>query len=150
MTEAVHSSNIGKDSSGSGLEETPQPKWMRSTGWGISGLIIAFLLFDSISKLALERHVVEAATKIGYPVELLRPLGVICLVCTILYAVPRTAVLGAILLTGYLGGAIASKVRIEDPLFSSVLFGLYFGLLVWGGLYLRDEQPRGRIPLRRN
>jgi DoxX-like family len=150
MTEAVHSSNIEKDFSGSRSEEISEPKWMRWTGWGMSGLMIAFLLFDSVSKLALERHVVEAAMKIGYPVEALQPLGVICLVCTILYAVPRTAVLGAILLTGYLGGAIASKVRIEDPLFGSVLFGLYFGLLVWGGLYLRDGQLRGVIPLRRN
>lgn len=150
MTDAVHSSIIGKDFSGSRLEEPSQRKWMRRTGWGMSGLMIAFLLFDALSKLALERHVVEAATKIGYPVEVLQPLGVICLVCTILYAVPRTAVLGAILLTGYLGGAIASKVRIEDPLFSSVLFGLYFGMFVWGGLYLRDGQLRGLIPLRRN
>jgi hypothetical protein len=150
MTEAVHSLIIEKDFSGSRLEEPSQRKWMRWTGWAMSGLMIAFLLFDSVSKLALERHVVEAAMKIGYPVEALQPLGVICLVCTILYAVPRTAVLGAILLTGYLGGAIGSKVRIEDPLFGSVLFGLYFGLLVWGGLYLRDGQLRGVIPLRRN
>jgi hypothetical protein len=111
MTEAVHSSNIGRDFSGSRSEETSEPKWMPWAGWGVSGLIIAFLLFDSVSKLAFERHVVEATMKIGYPVEALRPLGVICLVCTILYAVPRTAVLGAIILTGYLGGAIASKVR---------------------------------------
>jgi DoxX-like family len=150
MTETVHSSNFGQDFSISRLEEPSQTKWMRRTGWGMSGLMIAFLLFDSLSKLALERHVVEATTKLGYPVEALQPLGVICLVCTILYAIPRTAVLGAILLTGYLGGAIASKVRIEDPLFGSVLFGLYFGLLVWGGLYLRDGQLRGVIPLRRN
>ena len=112
--------------------------------------MVAFLLFDSIAKLALEPHVVEATTKIGYPVDVIRPLGLICLVSTILYAIPRTAVLGAILLTGYLGGAIASKVRIEDPLFSSVLFGVYFGLLVWGGLYLRDERLRSLLPLRRD
>jgi hypothetical protein len=123
---------------------------MRWTGWGMSGLMIAFFLFDSISKLALERHVVEATAKIGYPLDVTRPLGIICLVSTLLYAVPRTALLGAILLTGYLGGAIASKVRIEDPLFSSVLFGFYLGLLVWGGLYFRDGQLRRLIPLRRN
>jgi hypothetical protein len=118
-------------------------------GWGLSGLMIAFMLFDSVSKLALERHVVEATTRIGYPLDVIRPLGVIALACTFLYAVPRTAIFGAILLTGYLGGAVASKVRIEDPLFSSVLFGVYFGALVWGGLYLRDEQLRAMIPLRR-
>jgi hypothetical protein len=127
-----------------------RPKWMQWAGWGMTGLMIAFLLFDSVSKLVLEHHVVEATTKIGYPLDVIRPLGLICLVCTILYAIPRTSVLGAILLTGYLGGAIASKVRIEDPLFSSVLFGLYFGILVWGGLYLRDERLRALIPLRRD
>jgi hypothetical protein len=96
-----------------------KPRWMRWTGWGITGLMIAFLLFDSVSKLVLEQHVVEATTKIGYPLDVIRPLGFIGLACTILYAIPRTSILGAILLTGYLGGAIASKVRIEDPMFSS-------------------------------
>ena len=128
----------------------PAQKWMRWIGWGMSGLMVLFLLFDSVSKLLLERHVIEATTMIGYPVDVIRPLGLICLISTILYAIPRTAILGAILLTGYLGGAIASKVRIEDPLFSSVLFGVYFGLLVWGGLYLRDERLRALIPLRRD
>jgi hypothetical protein len=123
---------------------------MSITGWILSGLMILFLLFDSISKIALEQHVVQATTEIGYPLAAIRPLGIICLICTALYAVPRTAVLGAILLTGYLGGAIASKVRIEDPLFSSVLFGVYFGLLIWGGLYLRDERLRSLVPLRQS
>lgn len=126
----------------------PSPRWMKWTGWSMSGLIILFLLFDSAGKLVLEHHVIEATTRIGYPLAVIRPLGLICLVCTVLYAVPRTSVLGAVLLTGYLGGAIASKVRIEDPLFSSVLFGVYFGLLVWGGLYLRDERLRAIFPLR--
>jgi hypothetical protein len=125
-------------------------KWGKWIGWGISRLMIAFLLFDSVSKLVLEHHVVEATTNIGYPLGVIRPLGVICLVCTLLYAIPRTSILGAILLTGYLGGAIASKVRIEDPMFSSVLFGAYFGILVWGGLYLRDDRVRALIPLRRD
>ncbi|HEY3887294.1 MAG TPA: DoxX family protein [Caulobacteraceae bacterium] len=124
-------------------------KWMTWAGWGMSDLMIAFMLFDSVSKLALERHVVAATTQIGFPLDVIRPLGVIGLACTLLYAIPRTAILGAILLTAYLGGAVASKVRIEDPLFSSVLFGAYFGVLVWGGLYLRDQQVRALIPLRR-
>jgi hypothetical protein len=98
----------------------------------------------------LEHHVVEATTMIGYPLDVIRPLGLICLVCTILYAIPRTSILGAILLTGYLGGAVASKLRIEDPLFSSVLFGVYFGILIWGGLYLRDERLRALIPWSRD
>jgi hypothetical protein len=120
--------------------------------WGgriMSGFTVLFMLFDGISKLAMEHHVVEATTKIGYPQEVIRPLGIALLVCTILYVIPRTAIFGAILLTGYLGGAVASKVRIEDPIFSSVLFGVYFGILAWGGLYLRDERLRSLIPLRR-
>jgi hypothetical protein len=125
-------------------------KWGQWIGWGMSGLMIVFLLFDSVSKLVLEHHVVEATTQIGYPLDAIRPLGVICLACTLLYAIPRTSILGAILLTGYLGGAIASKVRIEDPMFSSVLFGAYFGILVWGGLYLRDDRVRALIPLRQD
>jgi hypothetical protein len=124
-------------------------RWTFWAGWGMSGLMIVFMLFDSIAKLALERHVIEATTQIGYPLHTIRPLGAIALVCTILYAIPRTAVLGAVLLTAYLGGAVASKVRIDDPLFSSVLFGVYFGIPIWGGLYLRDEQFRTMIPLRR-
>jgi len=118
-------------------------------GWGLSGLTVLFMLFDGIAKLAMEQHVVEATTKIGYPVDAIRPLGIVLLACTVLYALPRTAILGAILLTGYLGGAVASKVRIEDPLFSSILFGVYFGIIAWGGLYLRDDRLRILIPVRR-
>lgn len=127
-----------------------KPKWMQRIGWSISALMIAFLLFDSFGKLVLEHHVVEATTMIGYPLDVIRPLGIICLACAILYAIPRTSILGAILLTGYLGGAVASKVRIEDPMFSSVLFGVYFGILIWGGLYLRNERLRALIPWSRD
>jgi predicted secreted protein len=118
-------------------------------GWALSILTIAFMLFDAGGKLALESHVVEASTKIGYPLAAIRPIGVIALLCTILYAVPRTAILGAVLLTGFYGGTVASKLRIEDPLFSSILFGVYFGLIAWGGLYLRDERLRALFPFRR-
>ena len=124
-------------------------RWRLWIGWGMSGLMILFMLFDSGAKIALEPHVVEATTRIGYPIAVIRPLGLISLACTLLYAVPRTSILGAILLTAYLGGAVASKVRIEDPLFSSVLFGVYFGLLVWGGLYLRDGELRSLVPIKR-
>jgi hypothetical protein len=126
------------------------PRWKRRLGWSISGFMILALLFDSVSKLALEQHVVAATAGIGYPLALIRPLGIICLACTVLYAIPRTSILGAILLTGYLGGAVASKVRIEDPVFSSVLFGVYFGIFAWGGLYLRDSRLRALIPVRRD
>jgi hypothetical protein len=123
-----------------------RPPWMRRVGWGMSGLMILFMMFDGLSKLALERHVVEATAEIGYPASSIQPIGVIGLLCAIMYAIPRTSILGAILLTGYLGGAVASKLRIEDPLFGSVLFGVYFGILVWGGLYLRDARLRALLP----
>jgi DoxX-like family len=119
------------------------------TGRVLSGITILFMLFDAAGKLFLESHVIEATTKIGYPMAAIRPLGVIALICTILYAVPRTAILGAVLLTAFYGGAVASKIRIEDPLFSSILFSVYLGLITWGGLYLRDERLRSFFPWRR-
>jgi hypothetical protein len=91
---------------------------------------------------------VEAFGKLGYPVGLAAGIGILLLVCVALYLVPRTSVLGAILLTGYLGGAVASHVRIGDPWFSHALFPVYVGLLVWGGLYLHDQRLRALIPLR--
>jgi hypothetical protein len=118
-------------------------------GWALSILTILFMLFDASGKLALESHVIDATTKIGYPVATIRPIGVIALLCTILYAVPRTAVLGAVLLTGFYGGAVASKIRIEAPLFSSILFAVYFGFIAWSGLYLRDDRLRALFPFRR-
>jgi hypothetical protein len=130
-------------------QTTSGSKTMFWAGWTMSGLVVLFLLFDGISKLMLIAPVVEATTQIGYPVNLVRPIGIIGLVCAVLYAVPRTATLGAILLTGLLGGAIASKMRIEEPLFSHILFGVYVGILAWGGLYLRDGRLRALIPLRR-
>ena len=92
--------------------------------------------------------VVTTGNQLGIPSHLNRPLGVLLLVSAALYAFPKTSVLGAILLTGYLGGAIASHVRIGSPLFSHVLFGLYLGLMVWGGLWLRDRRLRALLPLR--
>ena len=130
------------------ISATPS-KMQRRVGWFLTALTILFMLFDAAGKLALEPHVVEATTKIGYPVGAIRSIGVIALICTVLYAIPRTAILGAVLLTGFCGGAVASKVRIEDPLFSSVLFGVYFGLIAWGGLYLRDDALRKLFPIRR-
>ncbi len=118
-------------------------------GWIMSGIVVVFLLFDGVTKLMMITPVVNATVGIGYPVDVIRPLGIICLACAILYGMPRTAVLGAILLTGFLGGAVASKVRLEDPLFSQVLFGVYVGVLAWGGLYLRDGRLRALFPLRR-
>jgi len=114
----------------------------------MSGLVIAFMLLDGAMKLVPLDVVVTTSEQMGIPGDLARPLGLIGLVCTMLYAFPRTSVLGAIFLTGYLGGAIASHVRLNDPLFTHTLFGLYLGLLAWGGLYLRDARLRALIPLR--
>jgi len=118
------------------------------TGRIMSGLVIAFMLLDGAMKLVPLDVVVTTSEKMGIPGNLARTLGVLGLLCTLLYAVPRTSVLGAILLTGYLGGAIASHLRLGDPIFTYTLFGLYLGLLAWGGLYLRDPRLRALIPLR--
>jgi hypothetical protein len=113
----------------------------------LSGLLSLFLLADSVAKLVKPAPVVEGTIKLGYSESVILPLGIVLLACTIIYMIPRTAVLGAILLTGYLGGAVATHVRVGDPLFS-VLFPVIFGMLIWGGLYLRDDRLRALIPLR--
>jgi hypothetical protein len=123
---------------------------MTLTGRIMSGLVILFLLFDGGIKLIPMTPVTETMQALGWPAsaEMARGLGVLTLICTLLYATPRTAVLGAILLTGYLGGAMATHLRVGSPVFSHLLFGLYLGLLAWGGLYLRDARLRTLIPIR--
>jgi hypothetical protein len=118
------------------------------TGRIISVLPVLFLLVDGVMKLIKPAVVVEATVKLGYPETVILPLGIVLLACTVLYVIPRTSVLGAILLTGYLGGAVATHVRVGEGLFS-IVFPIIFGVLVWGGLYLRDEQLRALIPLRK-
>jgi hypothetical protein len=121
------------------------------TGRVLSGLVILFLLFDGAIKLVPWPIVTETMDRMGYGASesLARTLGIITVACTVLYAIPPTSILGAILLTGYLGGAMASHMRIDSPLFSHTLFGLYLGLMVWGGLWLRDRNLRMLIPLLR-
>jgi DoxX-like family len=116
----------------------------------VSGLVILFLLFDGGIKLVPLDVVVRASEPLGIPVDFARTLGSITIVCTLLYAFPRTAVLGAILLTGYLGGAIWTHMRVGSPLFTHTLFGVFLGLLIWGGLYLRDAKLRALMPWRQN
>ncbi len=119
--------------------------------WGgriLSGLPALFLLADSVGKFLKPAPVVEGTVKLGYSESIILPLGVVLLTCTVLYLIPRTAVLGAILLTGFLGGAVATHARVGDPLFSHVLFPTYLGVMLWGGLYLRDPRLRELIPLR--
>jgi hypothetical protein len=116
----------------------------------MSGLVVLFLLVDAGFKLIrpLPAPAVEAFGKLGYPVEFAGGIGVLLLACVAVYLIPRTSVLGAILLTGYLGGAVASHVRVGDPWFSHALFPVYVGLLIWGGLYFREPRLRAVIPLR--
>ena len=132
-------------------ETAPVSKPARWTGRVLSGLVIVFLLFDGAIKLVPWPVVTETMDKIGYgsSESLARTLGFITIACTVLYSIPPTSILGAILLTGYLGGAMASHVRIGSPVFSHTLFGLYLGLMVWGGLWFRDGSLRDLIPWRR-
>ncbi len=112
----------------------------------LSVLAILFLLFDAAGHLIMPVAVVEAFNRLGYPLSLSPTLGIVALVCVAVYIVPRTAILGAILLTGYLGGAVATHLRVRDPLFDT-LFPIFFGVLVWAGLFLRDGRLRALIPL---
>ena len=113
----------------------------------LSALPTLFLLFDAIMKFVKPAPVIQGTVQLGYPESVITGLGIVLLVCTVLYAIPRTSVLGAILLTGYLGGAVATHVRVGGPLFN-VIFPVVFGAVIWGGLYLRDERLRARVPLR--
>jgi hypothetical protein len=117
------------------------------TGRVLSGLPSLFLLVDGVMKLVKPAIVVDTTTQLGYPERVILPLGVALLGCTIIYLIPRTAVLGVILLTGYLGGAVATHVRAGDGWFP-IVFPVIFGVMIWGGLYLRDERLRALIPLR--
>ena len=131
------------------MTNTAQRSTSYRIGWAMSGLVVAFMLMDATMKLLVLPIVVETGAQLGFVgAEIARNLGIILLACTILYAVPRTALLGAILLTGYLGGAVATHVRVGSPLFSHVLFGVYLGVMLWGGLYLRDTRLRELLPLR--
>jgi hypothetical protein len=126
-------------------------RWTTWIGYGVSGLVILFMLFDGGIKIVPLDVVITTTAELGYPasVELARSLGILGLVCTALYAYPRTSVLGAILLTGYFGGTIATHLRVGSPVFSHMLFGVYLGIMLWGGLYLRDDRLRALIPYRR-
>jgi len=121
-------------------------KWIW-TGRILSGLMVLFLLFDGIIKFMKIQPVIDTFAQLGWPIKFAVPIGIIDVVCAVLYAIPRTAVLGALLMTGLLGGAIATHVRIESPLFSHTLFGVYMGLIAWGALYLREPRLRALLPL---
>ena len=115
----------------------------------MTGLVIVFLLMDAVIKLMALPAATETGAALGFSgAGMARALGLILLVCTVLYIAPRTTVLGAILLSAYLGGAVATQLRVGAPLFTHILFGVYLGVLLWGGLWLRDTRVRALIPLR--
>ena len=118
-------------------------------GWVLSGLAILFFLMDAGGKLIAPATMIAYSPPLGIPADVgfYRLLGSILLVCTLLYTWPRTAFLGAVLLTGYLGGAVASHLRVGSPLFSNTLFGVSLGIMVWGGLWLRDPRIRALLPI---
>jgi hypothetical protein len=124
-------------------------KKMVWAGHIMSGLATLFLLLDAVMKVIRARVAVEGTVQAGYPESTVVGIGLSLLVSTLLYAIPRTSVLGAILVTGYLGGAVATNVRVSAPLFSYILTPVYVAVLVWGGLYLRDERVRAMVPVRR-
>jgi hypothetical protein len=111
----------------------------------LTGLVLLFLTFDVAVKFAGLKAAVEGTVQLGYQPHHLPIIGMIALVCLVLYAIPRTAPLGAVLWTGYLGGAVATQLRVGNPLFSHILFPIYVAALVWGGLYLRDARVRALL-----
>ena len=120
------------------------------TGWALSGLATLFLAMDAVMKLLALPVVLRSGEELGFAgADMARALGLVLAICTVLYALPRTSLLGAILLTAYLGGAVATHVRAGSPLFTHVLFGVYVGIVVWAGLYLRDSALPGLLPLRK-
>ena len=131
----------------SATQTVPVAKQAFWAGHMISALAILFLLFDSAIKVLNMAPAVEATTQLGYPMSLVVGLGMLELVCLAVYIIPRTAVLGAILMTGYLGGAIATQVRAGSPPFN-VVFPVIIGALLWGGLFLREKRLRALVPLR--
>jgi hypothetical protein len=126
----------------------PVPRRSLWTGRILSVVAVLFLAFDIVIKLLQIAPVTESFERLGYPPDIAFGLGLLELACLVLYVVPRTSVVGAILLTGFLGGATATHTRVGDPLFSHVLFPAYVGLLVWGGLLLREARLRVLVPLR--
>ena len=129
-----------------GAEAAPLSTARVWTGRVLTALTVLFMVFDAVGKLVMPVQVVQACARIGFPISLSLALGIILLVATLAYAVPRTAVLGAVLLTGYLGGAVAIQMRAGSPVFETV-FPAIFGLVAWAGVYLRDGRLAELLPL---
>jgi hypothetical protein len=123
---------------------------MQKTVWAgriVSAFAVLFLVLDGVTHLMKPAPVAEAFQRLAFPLSLSVELGIIELACALIYVIPRTSILGAILLTGYLGGAVATHLRVLDPLFDTI-FPILIGALVWGGIYLRDARLRALVPLK--
>ncbi len=129
-----------------GIETSGSSKAMLWTGRVISALVMGLLTFSGVMKLMKPEGVLTGFEEFGYPESLISIIGIVELACVVVYLLPQTAVLGAILITGYLGGATATHARVEDPMFVG---GVIVGILTWAGIYLRDARVRQLIPLRR-
>ena len=127
----------------------PRTATLARTGTVVSALAGAFLLFDAVLHISRTQPVLDSFAELGFPTGAAIPIGLLELACLVLYAVPRTSVLGAVLLTGYLGGAVSAQVRIDAPLLSTALFPVYVGIAVWLGLYLRNADLRALVTGRR-
>jgi hypothetical protein len=130
------------------MNNEAQTKKRFMIGYILTGLVSAFLTFDVVLKVLRLAPAVQGTTELGYPAGTVVWIGLIELICLVLYLVPRTSVLGAVMLTGYLGGAIATHVRVGSPLLGYTLFPIYVAVMVWGGLYLREMRLRELMPLR--
>lgn len=129
-------------------QTAPASRSRRLAGRILTGIPVLFLLFDCVIKFVRPPMVVTANAQLGYPPSAIVGLGVVLAICLAIYLFPRSSIVGAVLLTGYLGGAIASHVRVGDPVFSHVLFPIYVAALLWGGLYLRDRRLRALLAAR--
>ena len=132
------------------IEAPGNTQAMRRTGWILSGMVIAFMIVDASGTLLAIEPIRKATLEIGYPLDRMWLVGALALICVVLYAIPATCVLGAIILTGYLGGAIMSHLRLAGTLTPEMIVSLILGVLAWGGLWLRDPRLRVLIPRCRN
>jgi hypothetical protein len=142
------SATLAADTTAPGAAPRPSKAAIRAARI-TTGVSVAFLLFDATFKLFATPEAIEGTMELGYSPDVIVPLGLVQLGCLFLYLVPRTAILGALLWTGYLGGAIATHVRVGNPLFSHTLFPIYVAVLLWAGLWLRDMRVRALLPLRK-
>ena len=131
------------------IEPQDNTQAMRRTGWILSGIVIAFMLFDAGGNFLAIEPIKKATLEIGYPLDKMWLLGALALICVVLYAIPATSVLGAIILTGFLGGAITSHLRVAGTLTPEMIVCVILGVLAWGGLWFRDPRLRVLIPRRR-